>query len=697
MRDLAARALVGTLLLSSWGASAESAEESKESKEPTEASQAPAAATEPLPSDPPKASAPTPARHSFTTSNAFDGKLGLGLLYMQAQPFGASTGFGQVFWQGDYDGIGGTGFSLHWDVDVRMGLFEQRDEVYVNRDGDLITRDGNSYGPAGQCEPVNDVTPPYNPSLVDPCAEPGPTNPKLGDAELYRKPFDFHTRRSYDYLRIDSLYGAWDTEWFGVALGRMIVPEASSQTVDGLNAYVSFGRLGKGGAFVGLRPNPWHQQVVGVSSGGGVDDGFGALFAPLWGQTEIDADMAERTGAYSNELGLGWKEGLPWTQLGSARFFTAGLYSSLRTEPFSVDGALVLDTFDFELDRVWAHLQGGWRIFDPLTLAFRGTLDVLGARPLMPRDLFLDLTWRDLGPFTLGATYYKVNTYATALSYAYYFRALEDPNGITVKPDDPAFPFPGDVDAPIIGANRLNNARLFVVDRDRVSLDAAMRLGGTFEVYGELIGERRGDGLYVENADPAKAADGIGDAVQGLFEGTCFFPPGAPRKPAGVNPDVPVHDDLCKVGGSMGLRDPFLADVGMLDLRFTYLDGYFQSTRRLSARVGASLRDSLWLEVGGGFEDNHNHRVYTSYSPPLGMGGGQHFITAQTTNAYLLDAVVAWRIWAGLMVEASYFGFLETVPFQGDIPVYQDPDGAAQRRDQTQVVQTFFVRTLYRF
>lgn len=692
MGDRAARALLATLLLSSWSAAAEEAEA------PTSApdgAATPAAASAPLPSDPPSAAAPTPDRHSFTTSNAFDGKLGLGLMYMQAQPFAASTGFGQLFWQGDYDGIGGTGFSVHWDVDLRMGLFEQRDNVFVNRLGHVITKDGNSYGPVGECQ--GDAV--YDPSLASPCNPFDPAaNPKLDSTALYRKPFDFHTGRTYDYLRIDALYAAYDSQWFGAAVGRMMVPEAASQTVDGLNAYVSFGRLGRGGAFVGLRPNPWHQQVVGAASGGGIDDGFGALFAPLWADLVLDEDAAERSGAYANDLGLGWKEGLPWTQVGSARFFTAGLYSSLRTQPFSVDGALVLDTFDFELDRAWAHVQGGWRIFEPLTLAFRGTLDILGARPLMPRDLFLDLTWRDLGPFTLGATYFKINTYATALSYAYYFRALEDPDGVATNPAHPKNPFPGDAGAAGIAATRLNNAHLFVVDRDRVSLDAALRLGGTFELYGEVIAERRGDGLYVENADPAEAAEGIGDAVQGLVEGTCFFPPGALRKPVGANPDVPVHDDLCKLGGSVGLRDPFLADVGMLDLRFTYLDGYFQSTRRLSARVGTSLRDTLWLEVGGAFEDNHNHRVYANHSPPLDPSVGVSHLTARKTNVYLLDAVVAWRIWAGLMVEASYFGFLEDVPFQGDTPAnWSDPTQGAQRRDQTQVVQTFFLRTLYRF
>ncbi len=652
-----------------------------------------------------EAARPTPERFSFTTANAFDGKLGLGLMYMQAEPFQASTGFGQLFWQGDYDGIGGTGFSVHWDVDLRMGLFEPRDKTFLNRRGHVITKEGNTYSPVGKCEPGGEVTPAYDPSLLDPCAAfDDVTNPKIDSAELYRTPFSFSTGRTYDYLRIDSLYGSYDSEWFGVSLGRKMVHQAASQTVDGLDAYVSFGRLGRAGAFLGLRPNPWHQQVLGTASGGGIDDGFGALFAPLWGTTVIDEDAAARSGAYGNELGPGWEQGLPWLQLGSARFFTTGMYTSLRTEPFSVDGALVLDTFDWQLDRVWAHAQGGWRIFDPLTLAFRGSVDILGARPLMPRDLFLDLTWRDLGPLTIGATYLKVNTYATALSYAYYFRALEDPAGAAADPANPANPFGGDPAAASIAQTRLSNAHLLVVDRDRVGLDAALRLGGTFELYGELIGERRGDGLYVENADPADALDGLGDAFGGLFGGTCFFAPDDEGRPVGANPDVPVHDDLCKLGGSIGLRDPFLADVGMLDLRFTYLDGYFQSTRRLSARVGASLRDTLWLEVGGAFEDNHNHRVFTNHTPPLGPLGGVSFYNAQSTNVYLLDAVLAWRVWAGLMIEASYFGFLEEVPFQGDTPAdYYASEGfvgggqTPQRRDQTQVVQTLFVRTLYRF
>lgn len=679
MRGFAARGLLGAVLLLSFQTNAQEAPTTEATPGTTE-------------DDAPRP--PTPQRHSFTTADSFDGKVGFGLMYMQAQPFGASTGFGQLFWQGDYDGIGGTGFSVHWDADLRMGLFEQRDNTFINKRGEAITKDGNNYSPAAPCENGNAA----DPSLADPCLAAGPNNPKLDDTALYRTPFLFHTGRTYDYLRIDSLYASWDTEWFGVSLGRMMVPQAASATVDGLNAYVSFGRVGRGGAFAGIRPNPWHQQVVGAASGGGVDDGFGALFAPLWADIVLDEDAAERTGAYANDLGPGAQQGLPWLQLGSARFFTTGLYSSLRTEPFSVDTALVLDLFDFEIDRVWAHMQGGWRIFDPLTLAFRGTFDILGARPMMPRDLFVDLTWRNLGPVTLGATYFKINTYATALSYAYYFRALEDPDGIAADPNNPKNPFPADANSAAIAQNQLNNTRLFVVDRDRVSLDAALRLGGTLEVYGELIGERRGDGLYVENADPFDGIDGIAPSLEGLFLGTCFLPPGDALRVEGINPDVPVHDDLCKLGGSVGLRDPFLGDVGMLDVRFTYLDGYFQSTRRLSGRVGTSLRDTLWLEVGGALEDNHNHRVYTNNTPPSRLLEGVGFLTAQKTHVYLLDAVAAWRIWGGLTLEASYFGFLEDVPFQGDtVSNYNNGLDTMQRRDQTQVVQTVFVRSFYRF
>jgi hypothetical protein len=648
----------------------------------------------------------TPTRHSFRTRDSFDGKVGIGAMYMHAAPLGASTGFGQVFWQGDYNGIGGTGFSLHWDVDARAGLaFERRQRTFLNKLNETVTVDENgNYGPVRQCQDPNT---PHNPSLFDPCQAPGPNNPPLADTELTRTPGSFYTGRTYDYLRVDQLYASWNSDVFGVSLGRMFIIPAAQSQVDGMDVSVALGRLGRAGVFAGLKPNPWHQQVVGAASGGGISDGAGAFFAPLWGDVVIDQDFSfQHSGAYANELG----PGIPWLHAASGRFLTAGLYGSLRTRAFSLDTAAVLDAFNViapdnampsGIDRGWLHTQGGWRIFGPLTLAFRGTVDVIGARPLMPRDVFVDLRWRNLGPVTLGASYSKINTFATALSYATYFRALEDPDG-TIANQDPAknpFLLGGDPNGAQIAANiannNLNNGRLFLVDRDRVKLDAALSVGGTLQVYGELIGERRGDAPFVAGQDPLDAFSGLQDSAESLFGGFCFLPANDPDKAVGTNPAMPVHEDLCKLGGSLGLREPFLAGLGSLDIRFTYLDGYFQSTKRLSSRLGTGLGDSLWLELGGAVEQNNNHRVYTSFSPPLDGGLGVPFFTARRTNVYLLDASASWRVWRGLSVEASYFGFVEDVPSQGDTPIWLGE--GPQRRDTTQFMQTVFVRSLYRF
>lgn len=644
-----------------------------------------------------------PARHSFRTRDSFDGKLGVGAMYMHAAPLGASTGFGQIFWQGDYDGIGGTGFSVHWDLDLRAGLaFERRDRTFINKLGQPITVDDDgNYGPIRQCE---DAAFPYDPSLLNPCEEAGPLNPPLADTELTRTPGTFYTGRTYDYLRIDQLYASWNTDFFGVSVGRLFVAPAAQAQVDGVDVSVGLGRLGRAGLFAGLKPNPWHQQVVGAASGGGLFDGAGGFFAPLWGDVVTDEDFSyKHSGPYSNDIGVG----LPWLQLGSSRFLTTGMYASLRTRSFSIDTAAALDLFNMVLpdddmpsglDRLWLHTHGGWRIFGPVTLAFRGTVDVIGARPLMPRDLFVDLRWRDLGPFTFGASYFKVNTFATALSYSTYFRAMEDPDGVVAKQDLEKNPWRGDPNVQLaadIANNNLNNGRLFLVDRDRVKLDAALSFAGTLQVYGELIGERRGDVLFVPEQSPLQGIDGLRDSFDALLGGLCFFPPDDDDKTVGINPSMPVHDDLCRLGGSVGLRDPFLAGMGSLDLRLTYLDGYFQSTKRLSSRVGTALADVLWLEIGGAIEENHNHRVFSNASPPYDAALGVPFLTARTTNVYSLDASAAWRVWRGLTLEASYFGFLEDVPFQGDSLDY--PRQVPQRRDSTQYVQSVFVRSLYRF
>lgn len=362
----------------------------------------------------------------------------------------------------------------------------------------------------------------------------------------------------------------------------------------------------------------------------------------------------------------------------------------MRTAPFSLDTALVVDLFDYAgLDRVWWHAWGGWRIADTAMLAFRGTVDIIGARPLLPRDVYLGFSWRELGPFSFSASYLKLNTVATALSYEQFFRPLEDPNKTFAQKN----PFAANSDAPTLYSTNLNNAQLFLVDRDRVRLEAAFGLGPSLEVYGDVLGERRGDVAYAAGTPIGQAILGIRQSVEAFFGGPCAYDPDAPYAPRGSNPSVPVYADFCRFGGSLGLRDPFLAGVGSFDLRATFLDGYFQSTRRLSLRVGAALGTSLWVEAGGALENHHNHRVFVSYDPSA-ANGTPHFL-ARATNAYLLDGTLSWRVLEGLIVEASYFGFLEDVPLQGD--TLHQLTGYPLPRDTSQYTQTLYARTLYRF
>lgn len=686
---------------------------------------------------------PIPQRYSFKSRDTFDGKVGAGLLYMDSRPFGATTGYGQVFWQGDWDGAFGTGLGFHWDVDVRAGLFEQRNRTFLNkREEAVLFEDGQAQPNGLTCPPEadGDPPPPYEPSYLDPCIpleqRNDPNNPprQLADAELTRTPYTFYTGRTYDYLRLDRLYLSYDTSFFGFGLGRMLIAPAAQASVDGVDAYFNLGNIGAIGIFGGVKPNPWHQQVVGAASGGGIDDGVGAYFAPLWAGVDIDPWSYRNTGAYSNELGPPHEDpendnDLPWLHLGSARFLTTGGYASLRTQRFSLDASLVFDFFDLVdtsgladpdlsgIDRIWGHTSGAWRILDQLTLAFRGTLDFIGARPLQPRDLFLDLTWRNLGPLTVGATYFKVNTFTTAYSYATFFRPLEDPYGAVRNPADPNNPWQqkaAQLDpnnqanqinnlladgtfASQLANQRLNNGQLFIVDRDRVGLDASLAIGGTFQLYGELVGERRSDYAYTANLEFADSLDGMIDGVTGaLSGGLCSFPTGDPLQPQGINPSMPVHIDLCTWGGTLGLRDPFLGDVGSFDVHVTVRNGYFQTTTRAAATLGTSVRDRLWVEAGGGVQQNVNQRVFSNFTPPLEGGQGVPFYVARQLNAYTLHGTAAWRIWEGLMVEATYFGFLEEVPFQGDtyVEVYFE---TPLRRETTQYTQTLFLRTLYRF
>lgn len=597
---------------------------------------------------------PTPFLYSYKTANVFDGKVGLGMLYMRSDPFGASTGYGQLFAQGDYNGIGGSGFGLHFDVDTRFSLFEPRGVQILATDN----------------------------TLSDASEE--------GRDAFYRRPLTFWTGRSYDYMRIDQLYVSYDTDGLELSLGRMLITEATQTSVDGLRLHMGLGPLGRAGVFVGLKPNPWHQQVVGAVSGGTLVDGAGQVFAPVWGGILADVFGYTTTGPYANELGFG----LPWSQLGSTRFFTSGVTGELRGDTFAVDTAVVMDLFDWSaMDRVWAHATGGWRLADQLTLSFRGTVDVLGARPLSPRDLYLNVSWRNLGPLNLHASYFKHSTLATAYSYGVFFRSLEDPAKSLLNANPFGDDATGVAASQEVLATNLNNAQLFMVDRDRINLEASLQVGPSLQVFVEAFGERRGDQGYSPGIGFAEAIDAMVTGLSGLAAG-CSYSAADPSAPSGINPSVPVFADLCRLGGTLGLRDPFLGGLGSFQLEATWLDGYFQSSSRVAGHVGIHVGEQLWLEAGGALENNHNHRVYTSYTPGAENAPKAQYL-AQATDAYYVDANLSWRLWEGLFLEASYFAFLEDVPFQGDtVPFGQ---AAPTPRETSQFTQTLYGRTLYRF
>lgn len=708
---------------------------------------------------------PTPVEHAFRQTNFVNGKVGTGLFFAHTWPFNGRTGYVNTFAEGDASGLFGTGLGLHWDVEVRGALsaFEARtDPQYItDPDGRRSTlTETREYIPPNSAP---DTLPPYR--FIDP---------------YYRNTGTFVTGRTTDYLRIDRLALSYDVAFFGVDLGRSRIPEAALTVVDGLNLRFDFG-VARFGAFAGLKPNPWHQQVVGAGSGGFVPvplfgEGAPAEHVPVaWGSTNIDPSRGfsgETTGPYSNEIGgslIG--QGYPWTQLGSYRFQTFGLASALRFAPAFVDAALVVDTFydpntgistatgelvnasdGFQLDRVWLSTAGGARIFDPLTVAWRGTLDVIGARPLFPRDVFLDATWRNLGPVTLSVSYFKINTLATAYSYARFFRPLENPSRLTlfdmmtgaeradyeqrgaITPETNAQLEARRTAFQAAGAN-INNNNLFVVDRDRVTATAAFFMGDSFQIFTDLVGERRNDFLYTVQNDIGASFQSYADGLTGIGDTlpnqiTCSqaqnlddYDPRDPTKATpppgllvGTNPSMPVWADRCKLGFTLGMRDPFLGRVGSFDLRFTQLFGYFSSTTRLSGRLGIMMGDRMSLDLASGFERNDNHRVY---QPGVRRCTGGGFpdcqpivITAPQngpeaadtdfrflpwpTNVYDLSAALTIRIVAGWFAELSYFGVLEEIPYMGDyFPI--GGAGDPQRRDTVQYTQVVTVRTLYRF
>lgn len=607
--------------------------------------------------------APTPYLHSYRRANSIDGKIGIGTLWMRTDPFGAASGYGQVFVEGDWNGIGETSFGLHVDLDARTLLYEPRD-----------------------------------PKLID--VENGAVDVLEDDAyTFYRRLGTYDTGRSYDYLRLDKLNVSWESDAFGLILGRMWVDAAAQAPVDGFHLHLGLGDWGRLGIFGGLKTNPWHQQLVGANSGGSLWNGAGQLLPVLWGDVNKDTTWLDQEGATSNEIGFG----LPWTHVASLRFLTSGIYGQIRAPSLFLDSAMVVDLFDtVQLDRVWGHARGGVRISRDLMLAFRGTLDVMGARPLFPRDLYLDLSWRNLGPLSLRLNYTKYNTLATAYSYGAFFRPLEDPNG-TVLENNPWGP---NADAAFAAQQALyatpaeqvfrNRSRLFLVDRDRVRLGAALDLWRSIELYGELTGERRGDVAYEQALDFVNSMNDFTDGIARLPALCSFDPESDPYAFRGSNMSVPVYADLCRLGANVGIRDPFLGGVGSFDLNASWRDGYFQNTARLSSHVGVALADVLWLELGGALEMNQNERVYsgTLNVEPSEDAPDERF-SPQATNVLSMDALLSWRIIEGLMLEASYFGFLEDIPFQGDTtPGNGQPYPSP--RDTRAYTQTLYARFLYR-
>ena len=595
-----------------------------------------------------------PEVYSFKTVNAFDGKISLSTLFIQTEPFGASTGYVNPTIQLDWDGILGSPFSAHIDLDGRFPLFEPRNTQIIGRDGVLSP-------------PEQGVARPEN---------------------YYRSVGTFASGRFYDwYLRVNEIYGEYATSSFSTKLGRFMLRQVAQNQVDGISGAFNFGAH-EIGAFAGLKSNPFHHRLVGATSGY-VYASNGELFPPEWGGVDPTATLQ---GRFGNEI----------ANLGSLRFQTLGAYGSLKFDSFFLDSSLTADLFDAQLDRVWLHANGGARFFKNLTTNFRATLDVIGARPYLPRDVFVDVTWKDLGPIDVSATYSKFNTFATAQSFAFYFRPIEDPNGAIgvpanpAQPDAPADPFlvqEPNAASPLVGL-ALNNTQLFLVDRDRLSLQADWAFWNTTEFYAKGFVERRADAAFVQGGK-------FESGTLNLASGLCSYDNVQLANP--INPLVPVQDDLCKVGGTIGIRDTFLGGYGLFDFHVTGLNGYFQQSTVFSGRGGAALGDTLWLELGAQFELNSNERVYTggvgveefvdpNAVEPLDPAG---FFTTQDTSAFILDASMTWNIFYGAAIQAGYYGLIETLPFQGE-----SNNGAGNlrfRRIETQTMNQLYGRVLWRF
>lgn len=694
---------------------------------------------------------PTPVVHSFRAGSAYDGKLGIGFLYGATQPFGATQGYANFFSEGDWS-IFNTGLSLHHDIELRGGL------------GFLERR---------------------NPDLQE------------GQASRYDDVQTFATGRTTDYSRIDRLHLSYDVAFFGVDFGRSRVVEAASQIVDGVQLRLDFDVV-RIGLFGGIKPNPWHQQVVGAASGGFLPveilAGRFEVFPAAWGKLEADPKFAcgiagetpnspysgETIGPYSNEIGLPLLGACsPWLNLGSYRFQTLGLWGALNYKAAAADVALVVDTFvdpsteirpagrevapnvlapgaatglqdggtGFSLDRLWFYTHGAIRIMKPMTLSWRGTVDILGAKPIWPRDLFVNLSYRNLGPLSLSGTAYKVNTHATAISYGRFFRPLERvdealdpskarPNNVAVFPNGPVGAGAAHFDkiAGPPGGRGVNNAQLYVVDRDRLSLNASLNLFASVQAYVTLMAERRGDFAYTP------ADQNFGAVFTGLSDYYSTTPqwvprcvglggvtePGVQNGPAvfenqvqeiqGINATVPVHLDPCKLGATFGVRDSFLAGYGFFDVHLTHMRGYFSNSTRVSGLVGVTLFDRISADIGGAYERNENARVYQpalecetylqdtpDYEGCSPNQNPQNIDDAVLNSYRMLPSVLSmYELRASVMaqvvgpwyLEASYFGFLEDLPFQGD---YGLGNGVFIERDTFQLTHTVFMRSVVRF
>jgi hypothetical protein len=617
-----------------------------------------------------------PEMNSYSTSSSFAGRVGFATTFVDVEPYVMRTGYGELFAVGDWESIGGSGVGLHFDVDARANVWENRTPCALAR---------NDEGVATGAYVLNGTACDFAPFENDLAAN------------FYENAGVVPTGRYADFLAIDRLSVSWASDFMKVDVGRTRIPNAAQAQVDGVDLSFSLGSIGRVGGFGGLKPNPWHAQVVGAVSGGTVPVQGGEYPSTTWGTLQANAPFL--WGANGNELvDVG---GAPWLRVFSTRFLTAGLYSALRLGPATADVALAGDLFDYtNLDRVYAYTSGAVRLIEGMTVAWRTHLDVVGARPLLPSQAYLDWTWRDLGPVTLSASWFKVNTSATAVSYARFFAPLEDPQGL-VGDDAQLAGHPavgGDAARlqaikDVVAARGLDNARIYVVDRDRFVAEAAVVIGPSLQLYGEGIFERRADDLYAVR----DLATGIAGVGAGYGEYAKLFD----CAPAAADPSAPQNNpvfqgwrDPCKLGGTLGIRDPFLGGAGSFDVGLTYLNGHLSSTTRLGGRLGVSATQRLWLEVGGALELNEAERVYVGDNLGGEVRPDPPFAT-RAMNVYLVDGSAMLTIWEGISVEGAYLAFFEDLPFQGETGSNGVPPFV--RRDPRQLYQTLMGRAVWRF